>query len=401
MTRETEPSTSEPEFTIKIVNHIADVARETWDGLANPPGLAFDPFLSWDFLQALEESGCATSFTGWGGRHLLCVDAQQTVIGVVPLWLKSHSQGEYIFDQNFAEAWQRAGGRWYPKLTSAVPFTPVPGRRLLVKPDEDAGLIRVALISALEQIGAQSGLATVQVNFAKDDDLAAFESCNWLVREDRQFHFFNPGYRSFDDFLAELSSDKRKNLRKERAIAKAGIEILRLTGSDIQEAHWDHFFACYQDTGARKWGTPYLNRRFFALLGERLADRLVLVLAKEGDRFIASALNFLGSDAIFGRWWGRLEDRPFLHFELCYYQAIDEAIERGLTRVEAGAQGGHKLARGYVPVSTWQASWIADTGLRSAIADFLERERAAIADDTHWLKERTPFRHVVQQVDRP
>ncbi|WP_395777097.1 GNAT family N-acetyltransferase [Aquidulcibacter sp.] len=401
MTQETESPNSEPEFTIKIVNSIADVARETWDGLANPAGVPFDPFLSWDFLQALEESGCATSFTGWGGRHLLCLDGAQNVVGLVPLWLKSHSQGEYIFDHNFADAWQRAGGRWYPKLTSAVPFTPVPGRRLLVKPDENAGLIRVALISALEQIGAQSGLATVQVNFAKDEDLAALDSCKWLLREDRQFHFFNPGYQSFDDFLAELSSDKRKNLRKERAKAKEGIEIVRLTGSEILEVHWDHFFECYQDTGARKWGTPYLNRRFFSLLGERMADRLVLILAKEGDRFIASALNFLGSDTIFGRWWGRLEDRPFLHFELCYYQAIDEAIERGLARVEAGAQGGHKLARGYVPVSTWQASWIADRGLRSAIADYLKHERASIADDTHWLKERTPFRHVVQQVDSP
>ena len=259
MTQETESPTSEPEFTIKIVNSIADVARETWDGLANPAGVPFDPFLSWDFLQALEESGCATSFTGWGGRHLLCLDGAQNVVGLVPLWLKSHSQGEYIFDHNFADAWQRAGGRWYPKLTSAVPFTPVPGRRLLVKPDEDSGLIRVALISALEQIGAQSGLATVQVNFAKDEDLAALDSCKWLLREDRQFHFFNPGYQRFEDFLAELSSDKRKNLRKERAKAKEGIEIVRLTGSEILEEHWDHFFECYQDTGARYERRPSLD----------------------------------------------------------------------------------------------------------------------------------------------
>ena len=399
MTDDKTPPLPSTQLTISIVEKLAAIAREDWDRLANPPERAFDPFLSWDFLQALEESGCATSGTGWSGRHLVCKDENDQILGLMPLWLKSHSQGEYIFDHNFAEAWHRAGGRWYPKLTSAVPFTPVPGRRFLVVADAREDLVRMAMISALEQIGEQSGLATIQVNFAKDEDLTTLESVGWLLREDRQFHFFNKNYSSFDDFLAELSSDKRKNLRKERAKAQEGLTIVRLTGDQIQEEHLDHFFACYQDTGDRKWGTPYLNRRFFSLLAERMADKLVLILAQDGDRWIAAALNFLGSDAIYGRWWGRLEDRPYLHFELCYYQAIDEAIARGLTRVEAGAQGGHKLARGYLPVSTWQASWISDPGLRAAISDFLVRERAAIADDSHWLAERTPFRHNVQQAD--
>lgn len=399
MTSETSSDQPEKQFRIKIIHSFGDIAREEWDRLANPPDQPFDPFLTWDFLEALEASGCATSFTGWAGRHLICQDDSGAYVGLMPLWLKTHSQGEYIFDHNFADAWQRAGGRWYPKLTSAVPFTPVPGRRFLVPNGPDQQMVRHAMINGLDQIGAASGLATVQVNFAKDADLAALQSARWLLREDRQFHFFNQGYGSFEDFLGELSSDKRKNLRKERAKAQEGLEIVRLSGREIEEVHWDHFFACYQDTGARKWGRPYLNRAFFSLLGERLADHLVLILARQDGEFIASALNFLGSDTLYGRWWGRLADRPFLHFELCYYQAIDEAIARGLKRVEAGAQGGHKLARGYVPVTTWQASWIGDPGLRAAIGDYLAHESAAMADDNDWLNARTPFRHDVRQAD--
>ncbi|WP_284358633.1 GNAT family N-acetyltransferase [Candidatus Phycosocius spiralis] len=387
------------ELKFSSMDKLADIARADWDRLANPPERAFDPFVSWDFVQALEECGCATTSTGWSGRHLVCLDSNDQILGLMPLWLKSHSQGEYIFDHNFAEAWHRAGGYWYPKLISAVPFTPVAGRRFLIAPNETQAQVRGAMIRALEEIGQQSGLATIQINFPKDEDLIALETAGWLLREDRQFHFFNRNYSSFDDFLAELSSDKRKNLRKERAKAQEGLTIVRLTGDQIQEEHLDHFFACYQDTGERKWGNPYLNRRFFSLLAERMADKMVLIMAQDGDRWIASALNFLGSEAIYGRWWGRLEDRPFLHFELCYYQAIDEAIARGLTRVEAGAQGGHKLARGYVPVSTWQASWISDPLLRAAVSDYLTRERAAIADDSQWLAERMPFRHNVHQMD--
>jgi uncharacterized protein len=381
-----------PDFEISIFESLSDINKADWDRLANPADVPFDPFISYDFLQALEESGCAIARTGWAGRHLMCKSGDQ-VVGYAPVWLKTHSQGEYIFDHAFADAWHRAGGSWYPKLTSAVPFTPVPGRRLLTLAGEGGAPARFAMLSALEQIGIQGELAAAQVNFPIAHDIAALEARGWLMREDRQFHFFNKGYSSFDDFLSELSSEKRKNLRKERAKAQAGLTIERLTGRQITEKHWDVFFKCYLDTGDRKWGTPYLNRKFYRLLGERMSDKLVLILAKDGDNYIAAALNFIGSDALYGRWWGRLEDRPFLHFELCYYQAIDEAIARGLPRVEAGAQGGHKLARGYVPVSTWQGSWIANPGLRGAIADYLARERKAMAEDTFWLNERTPFKH--------
>ena len=381
-----------PNFTISIFESLSDIDKADWDGLANPVGTPFDPFISYDFLQALEESGSATRRTGWGGRHLMCKASTGKVVGYAPVWLKNHSQGEYIFDHAFADAWHRAGGQWYPKLTSAVPFTPVPGRRLLSLPGEDGAPVRAAMLSALEQIASGNGFATAQINFPVAEDLTSLEEMGWLIREDRQFHFFNNGYTCFNDFLAELSSEKRKNLRKERAKAQAGLVILRLTGDEITEEHWDFFFKCYLDTGDRKWGTPYLNRKFYKLLGERMPDKLVLILAKDGNKYIAAALNFIGGDALYGRWWGRLEDRPFLHFELCYYQAIDEAIARGLSRVEAGAQGGHKLARGYVPVSIWQGNWIADLGLRKAIADFLVREREAMAQDTFWLNERTPFK---------
>jgi predicted N-acyltransferase len=375
-----------------MVPHLSEIDRADWDNLANPQGAAFDPFLSWDFLQALEESDCATAQTGWQGQHLHCVDADGVSRGYLPLWLKSHSQGEYIFDHAFADAWHRAGGRWYPKLTSAIPFTPVPGRRLLTEAGDAGAPARAAMLAALEEITAANNLATAQINFTIAPDVAALEARHWLIREDRQFHFFNKGYSCFDDFLAELSSDKRKNLRKERAKAQAGLEIVRLSGADIAQEHWDIFFACYLDTGDRKWGTPYLNRAFYRLLAERMADKLVLIMAREGTRWIAAALNFVGLEALYGRWWGRLEDRPFLHFELCYYQAIDEAIARGLSRVEAGAQGGHKLARGYVPVPILQGNWITNPGLRTAIDNFLTQERRAMAEDNFWLNERTPFK---------
>jgi uncharacterized protein len=259
-------------------------------------------------------------------------------------------------------------------------------------PNEEGAQARGALLAGLEQLSATNDLATAQVNFPTSADIDSLNARGWLLREDRQFHFYNKGYSSFDDFLSELTSEKRKNLRKERAKAVEGLTIERLTGSDITEEHWDLFFKCYLDTGDRKWGTPYLNRRFYSLLAQRMSDKLILILARDGSRYIAAALNFVGSEALYGRWWGRLEDRPFLHFELCYYQAIDEAIARKLPRVEAGAQGGHKLARGYVPVSTWQGNWITNPGLRAAIADYLKRERAAMVQDNFWLQERTPFK---------
>lgn len=393
-------------LTLEVATGLSAVAREDWDAVANPPGHAHDPFLSWDFLEALESSGCASARTGWSPRHLLCRDPDTGVLlGAVPCYLKTHSRGEYIFDHAFADAYERAGGRWYPKLLAAVPFTPVPGRRLLARPGLDQALVERALAQGLETVAGRSGLATAQVNFPLPETALAMEAQGWLAREDRQFHFFNRGYGCFDDFLAALSSEKRKNLRKERARAQEGVEIVRLSGNDLKDEHWDFFFQCYMDTGDRKWGTPYLNRAFFSLIHERMADKVVLVMARDTTsgghgRWIAAALNFVGSEALYGRLWGRLEDRPFLHFELCYYQAIDEALARGLQRVEAGAQGGHKLARGYVPVATWSANWIADPGFRAAVADYLERERALVAGDSEHLAARAPFRRSDQPADK-
>lgn len=381
---------AEPDtFTISLCEAVGAVDPAAWGRLANPPDQPFDPFLSWDFLQALEESGCVGGRTGWQPRPLLARDAEGTLVGVVPSYVKLHSQGEYIFDHAFADAWERAGGRWYPKLTAAVPFTPVTGRRLLAA---DA-VTRGALAQGLRAVAEGSGLSTVQVNFpdaSLRDELAGQD---WQVRTDRQFHFVNTGgWRNFDDFLGALSSEKRKNLRKERARAVEGLTVERLSGADLTEAHWDFFFKCYLDTGSRKWGSPYLNRAFFALVHQRMADRVVLILARDGSRPIASALNFLGSEALYGRYWGRVEDRPFLHFELCYYQAIDEALARGLSRVEAGAQGGHKLARGYGPVETFQAFHIPHEGLRAAVDRYLAAETEAVRADNIMLECHTPFR---------
>jgi predicted N-acyltransferase len=392
------PDAPAARLDVTLVEGLSKVSRADWDAVANPPGAPFDPFLSWDYLEALEASNCVGPRTGWAPRHLLCRDADGRLVGAAPAYLKSHSRGEYVFDHAFADAYERAGGRWYPKLTVAVPFTPVPGRRLLAAPGPAGDPVRDALGRALEALAGRAGLATAQVNFPDAAALETLVAQGWLPREDRQFHFHNPGHRDFQDFLATLTAEKRKNLRKERARAQAGLEIVRLTGDALTPAHWDAFFACYLDTGDRKWGSPYLNRAFFALVHERMADKVVLVLARDAAagtnaRWIAAALNFVGDEALYGRLWGRLEDRPFLHFELCYHQAIDEALARGLPRVEAGAQGAHKLARGYVPCSVWSANWIADPGFRAAVADYLERERAHVAADSAELSAHAPFRH--------
>lgn len=376
-------------ITISLGEAVGAVDRADWDRLANPPGQPFDPFLSWDFLQALEESGCVGGRTGWQPRPLLARDSGGTLVGAVPSYVKLHSQGEYIFDHAIADAWERAGGRWYPKLTAAVPFTPVTGRRLLAA---DAS-VRGALAEGLRAVAEGSGLSTVQVNFPDASALDELAGQGWQVRTDRQFHFVNSGgWRTFEDFLGALSSEKRKNLRKERARAVEGLTVERLSGAALTEAHWDFFFACYLDTGSRKWGSPYLNRAFFELVHQRMADQVVLIIARDGTRPIASALNFIGGDALFGRYWGRIEDRPFLHFELCYYQAIDEALARGLPRVEAGAQGGHKLARGYGPVETYQAFHIPHEGLRAAVDRYLVAETEAVRADNMMLECHTPFR---------
>jgi uncharacterized protein len=355
-----------------------------WDRCAGSD----DPFLSHAFLSALEDSGSATAETGWRPLPIAIDGPDGRPDALLPAYLKSHSQGEYVFDHGWADAFQRAGGAYYPKLQIAVPFTPVPGRRLLTR----NAALAPALIAAAERLVDANGLSSAHATFIAEDEVPQFERAGWLIRADSQFHWLNEGYADFDAFLAALSSRKRKAIRKERAAAQQAVEIVHLNGAEISEAHWDAFWAFYQDTGARKWGRPYLSRAFFSLLGERLAERVLLILALRDGQPIAGALNLLGRQALYGRYWGCVEDVPFLHFELCYYQAIEAAIARGLGRVEAGAQGAHKLARGYRAVPTWSAHYIADPGFRRAVADFLRRERPAVAHEIAALDELAPFR---------
>jgi predicted N-acyltransferase len=369
---------------ITVGNSFAEVDAAQWDALAGGD----HPFLSHGFLSALEESGSATSRAGWQPLPLLLRDAEDTLVGAVPLYGKSHSQGEYIFDHSWADAWQRAGGQYYPKLLSAVPFTPAPGPRLLA---QDRSLVP-ELIRGMEALAINNQLSSAHANFIEEPDMTAFTEAGWLLREGVQFHFKNRGYGSFDDFMETLASRKRRTIRKERAAAQAAVTIHALTGDAITEAHWDAFWVFYQDTGARKWGRPYLTRAFFSLISARMADRILLLIAEKDGQPVAGALNFIGGDVLYGRYWGCTQDIPFLHFELCYYQAIDFAIARGLSRVEAGAQGEHKIARGYEPVPTWSAHYIADQGFRTAIADFLDRERHAMERQIEFLGTVTPFR---------
>ncbi len=375
-----------------LAEGVGAVPRAAWDAIANPAEEPFDPFLSWDFLEALERAGCASAAQGWDPKPLLAYDATGALIGAMPLYVKSHSYGEFVFDHAWANAFHRAGGEYYPKLQAAVPFTPAPGRRFLVGAHRHRAGLQAALAEALKAVCRDNRLSSVHVTFVTEPEWVKLGAMGFLQRTDQQFHFFNRGYRDFGDFLDALASQKRKNLRKERARAVEGLRIVHLTGADITERDWDAFFRFYMDTGARKWGSPYLNRRFFSLLGERMAERCLLVFAYDGDRPIAGALNLIGSEALYGRYWGRIEDRPFLHFELCYYQAIDFALARGLARVEAGAQGEHKLARGYEPTLTYSAHWIAHPGLRQAVGAYLDQERVAIADQVEALASYTPFK---------
>jgi predicted N-acyltransferase len=368
----------------RLAEGVASFSPEDWDRCAG----ADDPFLSHAFLSALEDSGSATGQTGWRPLPIAIDGTDSRPAAVMPAYVKSHSLGEYVFDHGWADAYERAGGAYYPKLQIAVPFTPVPGRRLLAR---DSALAP-ALIAAAEKLVDANRLSSAHATFILPEEVALFERAGWLIRADSQFHWLNEGFASFDDFLATLASRKRKTIRKERAQAVAGLEIVHLTGAGIEEAHWDAFWAFYQDTGARKWGQPYLTRSFFSLLGERLGDRVLLILALRDGFPIAGALNLIGADALYGRYWGCLEDVPHLHFELCYYQAIDAAIARGLKRVEAGAQGSHKLARGYRPVPTFSAHYIRDPRLRDAVADYLAAERRAVSREIAALDEMTPFR---------
>jgi predicted N-acyltransferase len=390
------------EFTIKAATALTAVPAADWDACANPAaGLPaaggpeapdpFNPFVSHAFLSALEDSGCVGRGTGWSPAHVLVEDKDGRLVGAAPAYLKSHSQGEYVFDYAWADAYEHAGGRYYPKLQVSVPFTPVTGPRLLARPGVPGA--RSAVLDGLRALRAQAKASSVHLTFLQNEDASFLEREDLLIRNDRQFHWLNEGYGTFEDFLGALASRKRKAIRRERRDAlSAGIEVEWATGAALTEAHWDAFFAFYMDTGSRKWGRPYLNRRFFALLSERMSERVLLVMAKRNGRTIAGALNLIGDTRLYGRNWGCIEDHPFLHFELCYYQAVDFAIARGLSRVEAGAQGEHKLARGYRPVTTTSAHDIADPGLRRAVAAYLVQERACVAESVEELAEATPFR---------
>ncbi|MBU6208141.1 MAG: GNAT family N-acetyltransferase [Alphaproteobacteria bacterium] len=363
---------------------VAALAANAWNRLAGEK----NPFLSHAFLAALEHSGSVGRGTGWQPVPITMAGVDGALAGALPAYLKTHSQGEYVFDHSWADAWERAGGRYYPKLQIAVPFTPVPGPRLLAADLETAA----ALIAAAQGLVDEHGLSSAHATFVAPDQMALFRAAGWLVREGMQFHWADDGYGDFEGFLNSLASRKRKSIRKERAAAQAGLEIVHLSGADIRAQDWDAFWHFYQDTGARKWGTPYLTRAFFDEIGARMADRLLLIMAKRGGQPIAGALNIIGADTLYGRYWGCTEDVPFLHFELCYYQAIDAALARGLSRVEAGAQGEHKLARGYVPVPTFSAHYIPNPAFRRAIEEFLVRERAGMAHQREVLASFAPFR---------
>ncbi len=378
--------------TVRIVPAVSDVAAADWDACANPDPATLNPFVGHAFLKALEDAGCVGRASGWTPRHLVLEDGA-SIGAVMPCYLKSHSLGEYVFDHAWADAYERAGGRYYPKLLAAVPFTPVPGPRLLVRPGAGASARETLLAAAAVEVVERLELSSFHVNFIDQHTWQRLGRLGFLQRTGQQFHWHNRGYGSFDEFLADLASRKRKAVRKERAEArKAGLRIERLTGSAITESHWDAFFAFYMDTGSRKWGHPYLNRRFFSLLGEAMADRCLLVMAASGSRYVGGALNIIGGDCLYGRYWGAIEHHPCLHFEVCYYQAIEHAIENKLPRIEAGAQGEHKLARGYVPVTTYSAHFIRDAAFRLAVARYLEEERRAVAEEVELLSACTPFR---------
>ncbi|WP_406853845.1 GNAT family N-acetyltransferase [Alsobacter sp. KACC 23698] len=389
------------DFVLKVASSLKAVDAAAWDACAHPQGAPesaseddpANPFISHAFLSALEESGSAVARTGWAPAHVLVEDGEGQLLACAPCYRKSHSRGEYVFDSGWADAYERAGGSYYPKLQVSVPFTPATGRRLLVRPGPRAALAREAAIGALRALRAQTGSSSIHLTFLPKADWDDLGARGFLQRTDQQFHWLNDGYASFEGFLEALASRKRKAIRRERRDAVANdIVIERLTGAAITEAHWDAFFTFYMDTGSRKWGRPYLTRAFFSLIGERMADKVLLVMARRGGRYVAGAINFIGGDALYGRNWGCIEDHPFLHFEICYYQAIEFAIERGFSRVEAGAQGEHKLARGYRAVTTYSAHDLADPSLRKAVADYLARERSYVASLHEEYEEHAPFR---------
>ena len=381
------------EIAARLGGEARRIGAASWDALANPHGNALPyPFTRHAFIAALEDSGSATARTGWRPVHLMLERAGKP-IALLPLYLKSHSYGEYVFDHGWAEAFARAGGKYYPKLQASVPFTPVTGKRLLVAAGENEEAVSRLLLKAAESAVAELKASSLHVTFMTESEWWLAEGLDFLRRTDKQFHWENRGYDSFAAFLGDLSSSKRKNLRKERAaVADEGVTFEWLTGGELTEAVWDEFFACYTATGSQKWNAPYLTRKFFSLIGAHMSEQILLVMAKLSGRYIAGALNLFDGTTLYGRNWGCTAYVPFLHFEACYYQAIDFAIEKRLSRVEAGAQGGHKLLRGYLPYPTYSAHYIAHEGLRRGVADYLEHERAAVADHMDELREQAPFR---------
>lgn len=383
-------------FQIRIINSLKEIDANAWNGLQ--PSDSFNPFISYGFLYALEKSGSAISKTGWLGQHLILEDDKGEMLGALPCYLKNHSQGEYVFDHGWADAFERAGGNYYPKLQCSVPFTPATGSRFLVPECEGREVRMTALAQGLQQLCERMEVSSAHITFMEEQEWKFAGEQDYLRRKDQQFHWINEDYKTFDDFLTALSSRKRKNIKKERRVALEdnGITIDLLKGDEIDERTWDRFFAFYNDTGMRKWGQPYLTREFFSMIGEMMPERTLLIMAKrandENSEYVAGALNFIGDDCLYGRHWGCLEDHPCLHFEVCYYQAIDYAIEHGLKRVEAGAQGSHKLARGYVPVTTHSAHWITHPGLRGAVEDYLVHERREVDRHNEILSEHAPFK---------
>jgi predicted N-acyltransferase len=388
-------------FTIDVVGSMDDIAPEDWNRCACPEAAAggrpINPFTTHEFLKALEDSGSVRPQTGWVPRHLVAhvnthEGTDKKVVAVMPLYAKGHSQGEYVFDHNWAHAWERAGGDYYPKLLAAVPFTPATGRRFLTAPDAPEGA-DLALIEGMSRLAETNSLSSAHITFCTKEEWDRGGDAGLLQRQDQQFHWENNNYADFDDFLSSLTSRKRKQVRRERAGAvENGVEILHFTGDDIQPEHWDAFWEFYQDTGVRKWGRPYLTREFFDLAQDRLRDHMLLILCRHQGRWVAGALNIIGRDTLFGRYWGCTEHHPFLHFECCYYQAIDAALALGLSRVEAGAQGAHKLARGYLPTPTYSLHYIPDPGFRAAVDNYLGQERAAVDQEIEFLLTRQPFK---------
>ncbi len=381
-------SNSDNPIQINVIQSLAEIDSDAWDALANPPQQPFDPFIAHAFLLALEQSGSVSTETGWVPVHLVAKDARGQIVGAMPLYLKSHSQGEYVFDHGWAAAFEQAGGNYYPKLQSSIPFTPVAGPRLL-SPDP---AVQSALIKAVQELTSRFGASSAHITFSQQPETKRFREAEWMQRKGLQFHFPNPGYADYEAFLATLTSRKRKALRSERRKANQGIDILRFTGDQLTSEHWDAFFGFYLDTGARKWGTPYLNRVFFELIGQSMAQHVLLIMARRDGQWVAGALNFIGGDCLYGRYWGCTEHHDSLHFELCYHRAIEAAIAMKLPRVEAGAQGAHKMARGYLPVLTNSWHHLPDPGFADAVGRFLEEETFEMKREQAACAALSPYR---------